>query len=87
MQADAQRGTGRVVRWDAHAGTGALVIDSLPTEVEFDSDALDAQGRHGVEPGELVEVVYALVGPPGGQGEERAVAGPTYRATLVTPTD
>ena len=87
MQADAQRGTGRVVRWDEHARAGALVIDSLPAEVEFDGDALDAQGRRSVEPGELVEVVYALVGPPGGQSEERAVAGPAYRATKVTPTD
>ncbi|NHC44983.1 hypothetical protein [Motilibacter aurantiacus] len=86
MQADAQRGSGRVVRWDAHSRTGAVVIDSLPAEVEFDADALDAPGRNAVEPGELVEVVYALVGPRA-QNDERAVAGAAYRASKVTPTD
>ncbi|NHC12529.1 hypothetical protein [Motilibacter deserti] len=75
------------MRWDEHARKGALVIDSLPAEVGFDGDAIDAAGRHGVEPGELVEVVYALVGPPAGEGAERAAAGPAYRATRVTPTD
>src|SRR4051794_30830558 len=42
MQGSAQRATGRVVRWDASSGTGALVVDSLPTEVSFDADAIDA---------------------------------------------
>src|SRR3954447_25228199 len=34
---------GRVVRWDAHAGTGAVVVD-LPAEVAFDADAVHAPG-------------------------------------------
>lgn len=69
-------GVGRVVRWDVHAGTGAVVIEGLAAEVGIDEDVVEAPGGRDLEPGELVEVEY-----------ERSADGPAYRALRVCPTD
>ena len=69
-------GVGRVVRWDAPTGTGAVVVEGLPAEVRVDEQAVEAPGDRDLEPGELVELDY-----------ERDRGGPGYRAVRVCPTD
>ena len=69
-------GMGRMVRWDASARVGALVVEGLPAEVRVDEEAVDSPGDRDLEPGELVEVQY-----------ERDRAGAGYRAVRVCPTD
>ncbi|RZS89646.1 hypothetical protein EV189_1417 [Motilibacter rhizosphaerae] len=69
-------GTGRVVRWDAHGRTGAVVVDGVPAEVEVPGSAVDAPGGRALEVGELVEVVF-----------EPSEDGPAYVAVRACPTD
>jgi cold shock CspA family protein len=46
------RHSGRVVRWDSHAETGAVVVDELAAEVRIDAGLAARE----LQPGELVEV-------------------------------
>jgi cold shock CspA family protein len=46
------RHSGRVVRWDSHAETGAVVVDELAAEVRIDAGLAVRE----LQPGELVEV-------------------------------
>lgn len=66
---------GRVVRWDLHAGTGAVIVEGLPGEVRVEESAVQAPGQRTLQPGELVEIDY-----------EHTATG-TYRALRVCPTD
>ena len=69
-------GMGRVVRWDASSGTGAVVVEGLPAEVRVPAGAVETPGDRELMPGELVEIEYEQ--PAGGAG---------YRARRVRPTD
>lgn len=69
-------GLGRVVRWDTRHATGALVVEGVEAEVWVDGVAVQAHGRHDLQPGELVEVDYR---PDDG--------GRRYRAVRVVPVD
>ena len=59
QRASARAGQGRIVRWDAADGQGALVVQGEPAEVRFAAAAVQAPGGRALEPGELVEVEYA----------------------------
>ena len=68
-------GVGRVVRWDAHAGTGAVVVEGLPAEISVAAGVVDGPEERDLQPGELVELTW-----------EHSPDGP-LRATRVCPTD
>jgi hypothetical protein len=76
-QSGRAHGFGRVVRWDAHEGHGAVVVEGTAAEIEVDASAVDAPGGRVLEVGELVEVEYAHPAP----GE------PGLRALRACPTD
>jgi cold shock CspA family protein len=70
-------GYGRVVRWDASEGRGAVVIEGAAAEILVDAAAVDAPGGRGLEVGELVEVEYRHTAP----------GDPALRAVRACPTD
>jgi archaellum component FlaG (FlaF/FlaG flagellin family) len=65
---------GRIVRWDEVTGSGAVVVEGLAAEIAVDLSVVDVPGDRGLQPGELVEVVFEATG-----------AG--YTAARVCPAD
>ena len=59
MHQSLRHATGRVVRWDAHGESGAVVVLGLAAEITVPASAVEANPGRALEPGELVEVTYA----------------------------
>ncbi|WP_147431955.1 hypothetical protein [Motilibacter peucedani] len=55
---DASHATGRVVRWDAPEGVGAVVAHGVPSEIAVSADVVDDVEGWDVEVGDLVAVAY-----------------------------
>lgn len=53
-----RHGTGRIVRWDAPDGDGAVVVTRVPGEIAFTLDDVDAPDGWVPEVGDAVEVSY-----------------------------
>lgn len=58
----ARTGNGRVVRWDADDGSGAVVVPGEAAEVSVTAAAVEAPGGRGLQVGEMVQVTYADAG-------------------------
>jgi hypothetical protein len=71
---DASHATGRMVRWDASDGVGAVVVHGLSSEISVSADVVEDVEGWDVEVGDLVAVAYV-------QGEHG------LRATSLRPTE